>query len=110
MDSATLIHTVPFFVMQPQKIQTEIALQVAPDGMNMISIFLGVVILDEEKRAVEAVIMRLAGLFGTCPGEVDGVQVRISNLRLLDTSKIIRQSIDIRVYQFVQMLALVGSH
>lgn len=104
------IHTVPFFVMQPQNIQTEIALQVAPDGMNMIGIVLGVVILDEEKRTVEAVIMRLVHLLGTCPGEVDGVQVRITNLCLLDTSKIIRQSIDIRVYQFIQMLALVGSH
>src|ERR1700684_4728782 len=42
--------------------------------MSVVRLPLGVVVLDEQPRALQAVVERLAGFGGAGPGQVDGVQ------------------------------------
>lgn len=42
--------------------------------MGMVRLALGVVVVDEQARALQPVVMRLAWAGGPGPGQVDGVQ------------------------------------
>src|SRR3954449_8811440 len=57
--------------MQAQGVEPEVALRVAPDGVDMVHVALGVVVLDEQPGALQPVIVRLVPLGTAGPGEVD---------------------------------------
>jgi hypothetical protein len=56
--------------MPSQQIASEIVLQVAPDSVDVVPAALCVVVLHQHGRALDAVVVRAAGLVRTSPGEV----------------------------------------
>src|SRR5206468_11742829 len=48
--------------MLPEQIPAEIAVKVAPHRMNMVSVILCVVVLDEEGRPLDSIVVFLAAL------------------------------------------------
>src|SRR5688572_1459257 len=59
------------FVVLLEEVVAEVVLEVAPDGVDVIGVVLGVVVFDEEGWAVDAVVVGLAGLELAGPGEAD---------------------------------------
>ena len=57
--------------MLAQEILPEVARKVAPDGMNVVGVVLGVVVFDEERRALHAVVVFLSLLDLAGPRERD---------------------------------------
>ncbi len=55
----------------PEDIEAEIIAQITPDGMDMVPIVLGVVVFEQEGRALDPVIMFLALFQTPGPGEAD---------------------------------------
>jgi choline dehydrogenase-like flavoprotein len=60
--------------MFPQQIASKISVEVAPHRVDVIAVILRRVVLDEELRALHAVVVRLALLGRACPGETHGVE------------------------------------
>src|SRR5439155_23633423 len=58
-------------VMAPQQIGREIMPGIVPDRMDVIGLVLGVVVLDQQIRALQPVIMRPSRLDAAGPGEMD---------------------------------------
>src|SRR6185437_12486833 len=56
-------------VVHGQQVEPEIAVEVTPHGMNVVGAVLGVVVLDQKSRRLNAVIMRPAALLYARPGE-----------------------------------------
>ena len=66
--------------MFAQQIASEIAGEVAPDAVDVIGAVLGVVVFDQESRALDAVIVALTFLQAAGPGESDVVHPGLLNL------------------------------
>ncbi len=62
-------------VMLPEQVFTEVALQVAHDAVDMVSAVLCVVILDQEVRCLDSVVVSLARLERSGPGTEAGFEV-----------------------------------
>jgi hypothetical protein len=56
-------------VMPPERVPSEIIFQIAPDGVDVVGVVLGVVVLDQERRPLESDNNALARLGWTRPGE-----------------------------------------
>jgi hypothetical protein len=54
-----------------KEVGAEIAGRIPPHGVNVIGVVLRVVVLDQESRALETVVVRAAWLVTAGPGEVD---------------------------------------
>ena len=67
-----------------QQIAAEIAGGVSPDGVEVVHVVLRVVVLDEEGRALEAVVVRAAALCLAGPGEVHAVGAGVCDPLSLD--------------------------
>src|SRR5215210_7730882 len=61
-------------VVTGQKVLAPIVGEVPPDGMDMVGAVLGIVVLDQERRALDGVVVPLARLFPTGPGEGDWLE------------------------------------
>ena len=66
-----------------QQVQAEVAIEVAPHAVDVVGVVLRVIELDEKRGGLDAVVMRLANLFASRPGEVEVVA---GFLDLLDAS------------------------
>jgi hypothetical protein len=64
--------------VRAEDVVAEVGFRVTPDRMSVVRLALGVVVLDEQPRALQAVVVRLARAGGAGPGQVDGVQ-RVSS-------------------------------
>src|SRR5260221_510074 len=60
--------------MFAQEIAAEVAVEVAPDGMDVVAVVLGIVELDEKRRALHPVIVLLTAFEIARPGEGDFVE------------------------------------
>src|SRR5262249_41423248 len=58
-------------IMQPQQVRSEIAVEVTPHRMDMVCLILRVIVLYQEGRPLDAIIVRLARLRTASPGERD---------------------------------------
>jgi hypothetical protein len=58
-----------FAVVLPQKITAEIPVEIPPYGVDMVGLVLHVVVLDEEVRPLDAIIVGLARLQAAGPSE-----------------------------------------
>lgn len=61
-------------VMIAEDILAEVVFQVAPEGVDMVGVILGVIVFDDELGGLHPVVVGLAGFRSACPGEVDGVE------------------------------------
>src|SRR5439155_4537686 len=57
-------------VVRLQQIEPEVAVVIAPHRVNVVGVILRVVVLDEERRRLHAIVMRPAAFQGARPGEV----------------------------------------
>ena len=67
-------------VVALQDVEAEVAFEVVPDDVDVIGVGGGVVELDQEARAVDAVVVGLAGGGGAGPGEAHGVAVGLDGV------------------------------
>src|SRR5688572_33245707 len=77
--SVRMVRRVP--VMFLEEIDAEVAVKVPPDRMNVIGVVLRVVILDQERRSLQAVVMRLAAQEPTHPREANVIQAGLAEPR-----------------------------
>ena len=63
--------------MLTQPIPPPIVARIAPDGVNMVGLVLGVVVFDEQASALHSVIMWSARFVGTCPRQSEGIFCRL---------------------------------
>ena len=66
--------------MLGHQVDTEVTLEVAPDGVNVVGTVLRAVALDEEGRALHAVVVRVAPFESADPPERDAVQTGLRHL------------------------------
>ena len=59
------------FVMGAQRVLAEIIPQISPHGVDVIGIVLGVVIFNQERWALNAIIVALSSIETTCPGKMN---------------------------------------
>src|SRR5262245_51407231 len=67
-------------VMFAQQILAEIAVEIAPDRVDVIGVVLRVVVFDQEGRALDAVIMRIAFVHAARPREIYLVEAGVAKL------------------------------
>src|SRR5690349_23213881 len=61
----------------PQRVGAEVAVEIAPHGMNMVAVVLRVVELDEERRTLNAEVMLLPRRRAAGPGERNLLDARL---------------------------------
>src|SRR5215471_13097820 len=66
--------------VRPKGVVAEIGYRITPYRVGVVGVALGVVVLDEQPRALQTVIVRLAWAVGPGPGEVDLVQCRVATV------------------------------
>lgn len=69
---ARLLLLLSRLVMLGEQVRAEIAFEAAPDAVDVVGFVLHVVVFQQEGLALHAVVVGLAALFFTGPGEVDG--------------------------------------
>ncbi len=90
-----------------QQIAAEIAVEVAPDGVAVVRAVLDVVVLDDEVRRLDPVVVRRTGVGGTDPGEVDRVAGRF-DLGATLLGQVRRHVAGVLLDQRVEQFALFG--
>src|SRR4026209_2331601 len=70
-----------FFIMLAQKIFAEVALEIAPRGMNVVVVVLGIIVFEQERRALNAIIVSLTALDATRPCELHFVEASLLDFR-----------------------------
>ena len=60
--------------VRAEGVVAEVGRRIPPHRVGVVRLALGVVVLDEQARALQPVVVRLAGVGGPGPGQVDGVQ------------------------------------
>src|SRR5262245_26365636 len=66
--------------MHPKQVKAEIAIVIAPDRVDVIGVVLGVVILDEERRTLDAIVFGLTARDRSSPSEMYLIQTGAANL------------------------------
>src|SRR5262245_15591854 len=64
-----------------QQVAAEVAVEVAPHRVDVVAVVLRVVVLDEERRSLDAVVVLLSALGLTGPREPDLLEARFLQLR-----------------------------
>src|SRR5205085_12026480 len=81
-------------VMFAKEVFAEIALEIAPDRMNVVGVVLGVVVFQKEGWALNAIIVRLAFISSASPSEIDFPKAGLLNRGEIHGSKIRAQTRD----------------
>src|SRR2546423_1542483 len=61
-------------VVRGEEVQAPVAFEVAPDGVDVVGVVLRVVVLDQEARTLDPVVVALTLLDAAHPGELNLVQ------------------------------------
>ena len=67
-------------VVLSQQVDAEIVLEVSPDAVDVVGVVLGVVVFDQERRPLDAVVVRLSALEASGPREADLFDARLEDL------------------------------
>ena len=65
----------PFPIVTPQDILTEVIAQIAPDRVDVIGLVLRIVVLHEKTRSHYPIVVRATPLLGTGPSETRRVDI-----------------------------------
>src|SRR6266496_3371311 len=71
------------FVMPLEQVVAKIVFQIAPDGVDVVRVVLRVVVFEEERRALHAVVVALTPFFTARPSERDFFPASLFDLRPL---------------------------
>ena len=88
---------VAVLIVGTEQVYTEIVFDMSPNGVDMVSVILRVVIFHEEEGTVQPVVMRLSTIRRSCPSEVNIVYTRIAQFLPLNFRQLFREPIDISV-------------
>src|SRR6266508_6061919 len=95
-------------IMVRQHIHVPVMCEIAPDTMDMIGMVLRIVILNQKRRPFDGIVVSLATLLGTSPGEAQLVQARPLDPRPAVRAHLFRSSLDIVADQVDQMATLLS--
>ena len=99
-----------FFVVLLQEIGTKIIFCISPHCVDMVGVVLRVIVLKDERRALDAVIVRLLGLNETGPREVDLLKTSLFNFLAIGFAEFGAKVIEITIDQLGQHLLLCFGH
>ena len=99
-----------FRVMTRQGVVAEVATGFAPDRVNVIRAVLRVVVLDEDRRPVKAIVMTLAATIATSPRKVQFLDPRGLDLLHLGVGDRGGRVVHIRSNEPQEHLSLRGVH
>ena len=97
------------FVVLLEQVVAEIALEIAPDAVDVVGVVLGVVVFDQEGRALDAVVVGLAAFQAARPGEADLVDARLEDLAQVVGGQLGAESFGIEDDDRVQQLFCAAS-
>src|SRR3954447_2717778 len=93
-------------VMFAKQVFTEITLEVTPDSMDVIGVVLGVVVLEQESRTLDTIIVRIP-LFGSArPTEIDFIESCFLDAGEIFTGEVGTQSLDVSFDKMEQQSGL----
>src|SRR4029078_8179154 len=81
-----------FGAMSSERVVGEVAARGTPHGVDVIGVASGVVVLDEDRRPVQSVVVRLARVECTRPQHMDVVECRPGKLRGLLVGDTVRKT------------------
>ena len=93
-----------------QRVVGEVASRITPDGVDVIGVPGRVVVLDEDRRTVQPVVMGLPRFEAASPQQVHLVESIAGELGGLLVGNVVRKSIDVQAQERVEHLALVAIH
>ncbi len=89
-----------------EQVLAEVALGVAPDGVDVVGLVLGAVVFDEEARGLQAVVVGLARLDAARPGEAHGREAAVRQPRALLRRQLVGQAVHVERGEGGEALAL----
>jgi hypothetical protein len=90
--SALSAASVRLRVVLSEHVAAEVVLGVAPHGVDVIASPLRVVVLDQEPRPLQPVVVRLARLDAACPGEMQAIQSAVIEFPCLGRGELLRHA------------------
>src|ERR1019366_3970573 len=96
-------------VVQLQQIHAKVAVEIAPDGMDVVGVVLGVVVFDQKPRSLHPIVVRVALLNAAGPGEVD-ILARLLDLLFAAFRYLVRHVSRILFDERHQQFELLGIH
>jgi hypothetical protein len=78
-----------------ENVAAEVAARVAPDGVDVVGAALGVVVFDQQPRALDPVVVRPAQLGAASPGEMQRGGGRAGDLRLLPFGGLVGEALQV---------------
>src|SRR5262249_10259158 len=95
-------------VVGPEDVLAEVARGGVPDGVHVIGAGLGVVVLDDECRPLDPIVVRLAALEAAGPGEGDLVPARLLGLLEVLRRQFAAEPVGVLFDQHPERLLLLG--
>ena len=96
--------------MVSEEIVSPIVSQISPDGVGVVCVVLGVVVLHQEARSVQSIIVRLSPFRCTGPGKMNVFFPFFLNPVHLNVGEILRHPVDKDEEEFSQDLLLGTRH
>ena len=94
--------------MGGEGVQAEVAFEIAPNGVHVIRVVLGVVVFQKEGRTLDAVVVPLPLLETACPGEENLVDSRPLNLGKVGRRHLAAQPVHVGANQADRRFSLRG--
>src|SRR5215471_6959693 len=96
--------------MFAQKISSKVSVEIAPDGMDMVPIVLAVVMFNEERGALNSIVVFLAALSLSRPRESEFVHTGLLDLRLSICRDVVGHLRRVNIDNLDQHFALLRIH
>ena len=91
-----------------EQVVAEIVFEVSPDAVNVVGVVLGVVVLDQERRPLDAVVVGHSSLDAAGPREADFVDARLEDLAQVVPSQFGAKPLGVEDDDRVQEFLLLG--
>src|SRR3954452_2883638 len=92
--------------MFAEQVFAKVILKIAPDRVDMVGVVLGVVVFEEERRGLKAIIMRLPFFNAPSPAKIDFLQAGFLDLLNIFAREIRTQALDVNSDQPHQRVTL----
>ena len=104
-----MLHTVAGLIVLPKEVLTEVTVEVAPHGVDVVGVVLRVVELDQEVGRLNAVVMRVALIDTARPSEVD-IPTRLVHLCDPSFRQVVRHIAGVFFHESHERVELPGAH
>src|SRR5947209_1018722 len=103
-------------VVVQQQVIAEVVVRVTPDRMYVVGLAsqprsnLGIFKLHQERRTLDAIVVRLASFWMAGPGERELLESRTFNALQMQARRLLRQAIEVRGDDVAEIRHLARSH